>query len=80
MPELYGERRGPQRAVAVVFRMTEADRENLKQTAAEREMSVQQLLEERVLGRAKPLGRPGPTRRQAQAEELISREELRPTG
>jgi hypothetical protein len=59
--------RSVDRADSVKFRMRSAEKAVLKRDAAEAGLTVQQLLELRVFGQAKPIRRPGPV---ANQEEL----------
>lgn len=59
------------RADGYLFRMSLADKQRLKAEAVAEGLTFQQLLEKRVLGAAKPVGRDGrPRRRPSQREEL----------
>lgn len=60
--------RSGSRSVGATFRMTEEERDQLREVAArEGYSSLQQLFEARLLGEAKPKRKPGP---QPQAERL----------
>lgn len=59
--------RSASRSVGVSFRMTAEERARLQEEATKQGYSIQQLLEARVFGAAKPRRKPGP---QPQSERL----------
>lgn len=59
------------REAGYLFRMSHEDKRRLRYEADHEGLTVQQLLEKRVLGAAKPIGASGrPIKHRAQAEEL----------
>ncbi len=60
----------PERAIGYCFRMSAEDRERLRAEAAVAGLTIQQLLELRVLGAAKPRVRMGRPPKPRQDEEL----------
>ena len=70
MPNSYGERRSEDRDVAVTYRLTRAERDQLRRVAAELGLTGHQLFQLRMLGKAKPVGRYGRPPKPVQDEEL----------
>ncbi len=62
--------RSDEREIAATYRMTRAEKQRLRQEAAELGLTGQQLFELRMFGRAKPVGRNGRPPKSAEQEEL----------
>ncbi len=58
------------REQAATFRMTQADKDRLRQDAADAGLTMQQWFELRMFGEARPVGRYGRPRKVTHAEEL----------
>ncbi len=70
MANPYSESRSVTREAAATYRMTRAEKDQLRREASQQGLTGQQLFELRMFGAAKPIGQAGRPPKPRQAEEL----------